>query len=77
MKKLIGFVILNLTLAGVGLAQKVVPDKKPSVKKTENMSKIRERKPFEYDNEPVADANGVLKRGAGIGTAKKLCWRMF
>jgi hypothetical protein len=72
MKKILGLIILILAFTAVTFSQKTPTDKKPSAKKTQNMSKIRERKPFEYDNELDAEANGVLKRGAGIGTAKKV-----
>jgi hypothetical protein len=72
MKKLIGFVILTLAFTDAAFSQKTPNDKKPSAKKTQNMSKIRERKPLEYDNQSFADANGVVKRGAGIGAAKKV-----
>ncbi len=73
MKKVLSLMILTLALASVGLAQtqpKIDAPKPPQTDK--NMQKIDEPKPFEYDNESVADTNGVMKRGAGIGTAKKV-----
>ncbi len=73
MKRMLSLVILTLASASVSLAQtqpKINAAKKPQTDK--NMQKIDERKPFEYDNESVADAKGVTKRGAGIGTAKKV-----
>jgi hypothetical protein len=85
MKKFINLTVLILALTSAVLAQepsKTVETKQhtqteeKSQTKTsptdKNMKKIDEPKPFEYDNESVADANGVLKRGAGIGTAKKV-----
>jgi len=68
MKYFLSLIVLILACAGTGFSQKETADKKPPA--TENMRQIRERKPFEYDNESVPDANGVLKRGAGIGEAK-------
>jgi len=73
MKRMLSLVILTLASASVSLAQtqpKINAAKQPQTDK--NMSKIDERKPFEYDNESVADAKGVLKRGAGIGRAQKV-----
>ncbi len=73
MKRMLSLLILTLASASVSLAQtepKIKAAKQPPTDK--NMSKITERKPFEYDNESVADAKGVMKRGAGIGTAKKV-----
>jgi Domain of unknown function (DUF4920) len=70
MKKILGLIILTLSCAGTGFSQKSAPAKNPPA--NENMRQIRERKPFEYDNESVTDAKGVLKRGAGIGEAKKV-----
>ncbi len=73
MKKFLSLMILTLASASVSLAQtqpKINAPKQPQTDK--NMQKIDEPKPFEYDNESVADANGVMKRGAGIGTAKKV-----
>ena len=73
MKKLLGSVILTITAASFGLAQTAPKTDAPKPSENnKNMKKIDEPKPFEYDNESVADASGVLKRGAGIGTAKKV-----
>ncbi len=69
-KRILSLLILTFALTQIDFAQS---DKKPTgTKSSENMSKIRERKPFEYDNESIADASGLLKRGAGIGEAKKV-----
>ncbi len=64
--------ILTLALGSIGLAQdsKAV-DQKSGVDK-KYTGKIREPKPFEYENKSVADANGVLKRGDSIGKAKAI-----
>lgn len=74
MKRFLGLTILTLAFVGVNSAQ---DSHKAEAKKTAEgehgqMSKITERKPFEYDNASVAGVNGVLKRGAGIGSAKKV-----
>ncbi len=73
MRKFLTLMILTLALVSNGLAQtqpKIDAPKQPRTDK--NMQKIDEPKPFEYDNESVADAKGVLKRGAGIGRAQKV-----
>ena len=71
MKKFLGLTILTLALTSVGLAQSSKATEKESPKtEQKDMGKIRERKPFEYDNESAADANGVLKRGDLVGKAK-------
>ncbi len=74
MKKFLGLTILILAFAGISSAQDApkTGEKKSAEGEHAHMSKITGRKPFEYDNATVADANGVLKRGAGIGTAKKV-----
>ena len=71
MKKFLGLTILTLALTSVGLAQSSKATEKESPKtEQKDMGKILERKPFEYDNESAADANGVLKRGDLVGKAK-------
>lgn len=70
MKYFLSLIVLILACSVTGFSQKTETDK--NLPATGNMRQIRERKPFEYDNESVADANGVLKRGAGIGEAKKV-----
>ncbi|MDQ6785989.1 MAG: DUF4920 domain-containing protein [Acidobacteriota bacterium] len=70
MKYFLSLIVLILACAGTGFSQKTTDDKKPPA--AENMTKIRERKPFEYDNESGADENGVVKRGDIIGEAKKV-----
>jgi len=74
MKKILGLMILALAFAGISSAQnsQKTEEKKPTKSGNSHMSKISERKPFEYDNASIADAKGVLKRGAGIGAAKKV-----
>jgi hypothetical protein len=74
MNKFLGLSILILAFVGLSSAQnsQKIEEKKPTESKNGHMSKITERKPFEYDNASVADSKGVLKRGAGIGTAKKV-----
>jgi len=71
MKKILSLMTLTLVLTSVGLAQSSKATEKESPKtEQKDMGKIRERKPFEYDNESAADANGVLKRGDLVGKAK-------
>ncbi|MBA3335521.1 MAG: DUF4920 domain-containing protein [Acidobacteria bacterium] len=74
MKKILSLTFLTLVFAGISSAQdsQKTEAKKPAKGEHGHMSKITERKPFEYDNASVADAKGVLKRGAGIGSAKKV-----
>ncbi|MDQ3374671.1 MAG: DUF4920 domain-containing protein [Acidobacteriota bacterium] len=74
MNKFLGLSILILAFVGLSSAQnsQKIEEKKPTESKNGHMSKITERKPFEYDNSSVADAKGVLKRGAGIGAAEKV-----
>ena len=66
MKKILGLTILIAALTSVGLAQ----TSKTTTTDNRNMSKIRDRKPFEYDNDSTFDENGVLKRGDLVGNAK-------
>lgn len=73
MKKILGSIILTISAASFGLAQTTPKNGAPKTSSADkNMKKIDEPKPFEYDNESIADANGILKRGAGIGTAEKV-----
>lgn len=71
MKKILSLMILTVCSVGAGFSQKIAPDKKPAATKTENMQKISERKPFEYDNESTFDANGKMTRGAGVSPDAK------
>jgi hypothetical protein len=72
MKKILGLIILTLTIGSVGLAQdSKTTEQKPEVDKKDT-GKIREPKPFQYDNQSVADAKGVLKRGDSVGRAKSV-----
>lgn len=66
MKKILSLAILTLMLTSFGLAQEAEKDKKTAKTEAESMGKIRERKPFEYDNESTFDENGVMTRGAGV-----------
>lgn len=72
MKKVFILTFTILVFAGMGFSQKVKADNKPAVKTTQNMSKVRERKPPEREVEPIVDSDGVIKRGAEIGAAKKI-----
>ncbi|HXG83066.1 MAG TPA: DUF4920 domain-containing protein [Pyrinomonadaceae bacterium] len=69
MKKFLGLMILTVALTSAGFAQ---DSKQTAPEVDKNMGKVRERKPPERENESVADANGIIKRGAEIGAAKKL-----
>ena len=67
MKKLLTLTFVILVLASAGFSQKIKTDKNPpAAEKGGNMQKIRERKPFEYDNESTFDASGRMTRGAGV-----------
>ncbi len=70
MKKILSLTILTLALTSVGLAQNSKTTGEKPMTDNKNMGKIRERKPFEYDNESSFDANGVMKRGDLVGKAK-------
>jgi hypothetical protein len=71
MKKVLSLTILTLALTNIGLAQESkTTDQKSPVTHNKNTGEIRERKPFEYDNESTFDATGVLKRGDLVGRAK-------
>lgn len=72
MKKIFILTFTILAFAGTGFSQKGKADDKPAVKTTQNMSKVRERKPPEREVETIVDSNGVIKRGAEIGAAKKI-----
>lgn len=63
---------LTVALSGAALAQESAPGKKSPEHGAKNAGKVGERKPPERELETVADANGVLKRGALIGAAKKV-----
>ena len=68
MKKLLGLMILGSALASVNLAQ----DKKEATNPTMEMEKMSEMKPSTDDKMAKFDADGKIKRGAAIGTAKKI-----
>ncbi len=63
MKKILGLMILSVVLAGASFAQETMD-------KTNKMSK--EMKPTEADKVASFDKNGIMKRGAAIGSAKKV-----
>ncbi len=60
------FIILCFAASAAFSQEKAKTGDKQTETKTGNMSKIRERKPFEYDNESTFNANGVMTRGAGV-----------
>ena len=72
MKKILSLTILTFVLTSMVFSQETKTDKNPQAG-TENgkMQKIRERKPFEYDNDTTFDANGRMTRGAGISRDAK------
>jgi len=72
MKKIFILTFTILVFAGTGFSQKGKADNKSAAKTTQNMSKVRERKPPERENELTDGASGVIKRGAEIGAAKKI-----
>jgi hypothetical protein len=70
MKKILSLTILTLTLTGVGFSQTVKTDKNPHTTENKEKQKIRERKPFEYDDSTF-DAKGRMMRGASISRDAK------
>lgn len=68
MKKILGLMILGIASASVGLAQET-PKAKDSKMEMEMKS---EMKPTDGDKIAKFDADGKIKRGAAIGTAKKV-----
>lgn len=56
MKKILGLMILCLAFAGAGLAQE----------------KMEAKKPTDADKQANFDTDGMIKRGAPVGTAKKV-----
>lgn len=72
MKNLLTLTILTAAFAiGAAAQKKVESPAKPSKTKTGSMSKIRDTKPFEYDNDTTFDENGRMTRGAGISRNAK------
>lgn len=68
MKKIIGLMILGMAAASINLAQ-------DSMKTTDSKMKMEmksEMKPTSDDKVSKFDADGKIKRGAAIGTAKKV-----
>ncbi len=73
MKKFIELTILTAALAGACLAQNSKqPEKHNDLAKGKNMGKISERKTPVKVFEPAEIIDGVLKRGAAVGKAKKV-----
>lgn len=75
MKKTIGLMSLTLLLAGASFAQTTTkPDgkKPPVVEIQDNSGRTRQTEPFQTADETKADTNGLIKRGAAIGSAKKV-----
>ncbi|MCY7377621.1 MAG: DUF4920 domain-containing protein [Pyrinomonadaceae bacterium] len=68
MKKFLGLMILGMASASVGLAQETM---KPTESKMQMEGKA-EMKPSSDDKTSKFDADGKIKRGAAIGTAKKV-----
>ena len=70
MKKLFGLMILGAATVSFATAQKTMRDEKPSAQMaTEEMS---EMKPTAADKTAKFGADGVIRRGAKIGDAKKV-----
>ena len=70
MKKILALMILTLALVSVGLSQTQpkIDEPKPPQMETE----MEKKKPSATDKTAVFDADGKIKRGAEIGTAKKV-----
>ena len=70
MKNIFGLMILTLTFTVFGVAQDSKTNSRTQTTTDQNMGKLTERKPFEYDNESKFGADGVMKRGDLVGGAK-------
>jgi len=70
MKKFMGLMILGLASASVALAQE--PTKIEESKMQAQMEKKSEMKPSADDKTTKFDRDGKIKRGAAVGTAKKV-----
>ena len=68
MKKLLALTILTLASASIGLAQDTM---KPADSKMQ-MEAMDEKSPTDADKVSKFDADGKIKRGSAIGTAKKV-----
>ena len=71
MKKIFSLMILSLVSASVGLAQTEPKVDSPIPPQMEDKMKT-EKKPSSADKTAVFDADGKIKRGAAIGSAKKV-----
>lgn len=67
MKKVLGLMILTLASAAIGLAQT-----QPKIDEPKPPQMEMEKKPSDMDKKAVFDSEGKIKRGAIIGTAKKV-----
>ncbi len=67
MKKTLGFMILTLASGTVGLAQT-----QPKIDEPKPPQMETEKKPSDTDKKAVFDADGKIKRGAMLGTAKRV-----
>ncbi len=70
MKKFLGLMILGAASASVNLAQ--TPTRNEPMKAQMSMEETAEKKPSADDKTANFDADGKIKRGAAIGTAKKV-----
>lgn len=72
MKKILSLMILGLASASVGLAQTPVKIDEPKPAVTKEQLDMEKKKPSSDDKMSKFDADGKIKRGAAIGTAKKV-----
>lgn len=70
MKKFLGLMALGVISASVGMAQK--PTRGEEIQSSAALEQTTEKKPSADDKTAKFDADGKIKRGAAIGTAKKV-----
>ena len=68
MKKFLGLIILTSACASFGLAQET----KPKTDETMPSQMDSKKKPTDTDKTAVFDASGKIKRGAAVGSAKRV-----
>jgi hypothetical protein len=75
MKKILSLAILSFASASVNLAQEMQPkidEPKPAVTQEQLDREKKEKKPSADDKVSKFDASGKIKRGAAIGSAKRV-----
>jgi hypothetical protein len=75
MKKFLGLMVLSLASASVSVAQEMqskIDEPKPPVTQEQLDKEKKEKKPTADDKISKFDADGKMKRGAAIGSAKRV-----